>query len=589
MKKHLSARNDKKLHSREFASEAHKASSEPSMIARPHQGTDPNCGVLSLQRVLDSLPEKVEADQKQQPRHYLGQAPDPRSLQAKQLPQEAWHVVQQYQASGNVAEIRIQADSGAGGVAQCLSHSETSLDGSNLESVGQSDQDQTIQRISLGDARDRLGVGADDDAAANAVEIIVLVNRIIDEIPTMETVLDKFPGFIDGYLGVQFPAFKKTELKRNLGGLVKYCSEKLGSYIEVLEGIEDWYTDAKPEDRNLEGTRNVGTWRLEYTNFHNQIAPIDALFGVTAPLGGLSADYINGYSALSALKGMLGLWLAGGGGFSAIGRAHELTVEFVPKGDEPMDDTLEMDNDFMDNYLLGQGRATRSNADVDVYKEQKVEASNGPVIIRGARPQNVLPQGRIPLLEQVEAGMANLNIVNDEFRATPAPRDRGKGQFAKMNKTNARGYAWLLDSDGWNSSKWEWLHVRAASLGGITDGSNLILGTRDANTKMMPFESNIRLLAGLVKLHPELDELAVVWEANYSHPNNKAKHCYELISIYWKVTPTDNAGLDVKTKAKAAGGKVVVDVLHTGSMLSKAEIKRVEDTLTAFRQTLKTE
>ena len=64
-----------------------------------------------------------------------------------------------------------------------------------------------------------------------------------------------------------------------------------------------------------------------------------------------------------------------------------------------------------------------------------------------------------------------------------------------MAGTNARGYAWATKTPGWQTTQWEWLHIRGASLGGATGPTNLVLGTRDSNTHMIPFESNLKSLA----------------------------------------------------------------------------------------------
>ena len=78
-----------------------------------------------------------------------------------------------------------------------------------------------------------------------------------------------------------------------------------------------------------------------------------------------------------------------------------------------------------------------------------------------------------------------------------------------MAGTNSRGYAWLTIPDKVDKSNWEWLYIRAASLGGETDGTNLVLGTRDCNTHMMPFESNIKQLASILPNNKNYTELNV--------------------------------------------------------------------------------
>ena len=62
-----------------------------------------------------------------------------------------------------------------------------------------------------------------------------------------------------------------------------------------------------------------------------------------------------------------------------------------------------------------------------------------------------------------------------------------------MGDTSANGLAELIGKKG--GLEWEWLHIRADSLNGKTNKNNLVLGTKSANTAMIPIEQHIRALA----------------------------------------------------------------------------------------------
>jgi hypothetical protein len=533
--------------------------------------------------------------------------------QERHLPHEAWHVVQQ--AQGRVRQtmqmklgvpvnddpaLEREADvMGTRALAEAPAQLPVLKTGGlpPLQQKTQSTEHsnpsngQAIQRISAGDARVRLGIEADDDSAAAAVEIIQLVHQIIDEIPALEAALATYQAFLNSHAGRIGMAAKKSDLHRWMGGSVKFISDKLAPYIEILEGLEDWYTEAEPSVRNASANENIALWRTEGAAFHDLIAPIATLMAEqSGPLYEFSGTLINGLGALGRLKKLLGDWLSGGGGFSALGRAHDIAAKVVVKGTLPEDGTLVKDNHVLENHLLGQGQTKNAAHNRDVYKANVVEATDGPLIVAGRPRTTAEAENRPAILADAEAGMNDVQTSEDGvYAATPGSRDRGKGQHFNMNNTNARGYSWLLNMPGWNSSKWEWLHVKAASLGGATDSTNLILGTRDANTQMMPFESNVRTLASLIHKHPDLKNLTVGWRAHYKHPLDAAKHAYEFISIFWVVNPQDHASTDLKKKAAAAGGKAIFDVLHTESMLSKSEVQHLEDTLSTFRETLQPE
>lgn len=147
--------------------------------------------------------------------------------------------------------------------------------------------------------------------------------------------------------------------------------------------------------------------------------------------------------------------------------------------------------------------------------------------------------------------------------------DRKKGQAVAMNKTNARAYAVLTDTDGAETTDWEWLHIRAASLGGDTQPFNLVLGTRDANTQMMPFESSLRTLG--TKAKTQKQELMVDWTPGA--PKNGNVHVVDEIKIAWQF-PADRPKIE---------GSVTVNPLNTSSVLTKNEVRFLQTQLKEHR------
>jgi hypothetical protein len=148
-----------------------------------------------------------------------------------------------------------------------------------------------------------------------------------------------------------------------------------------------------------------------------------------------------------------------------------------------------------------------------------------------------------------------------------------------MGNTNARGYAWLTNTPGWNTTRWEWLHIRGASLGGATNATNLVLGTRDSNTHMIPFESNLKALTTIIRDNRALyDGLTVNWTvAGQVHP-----HKYNPITIDWRINRAPGAGADVVQP----DGRVQFSPLNIGSVISKGEVEFLEGVLKNVRDNI---
>jgi hypothetical protein len=178
-------------------------------------------------------------------------------------------------------------------------------------------------------------------------------------------------------------------------------------------------------------------------------------------------------------------------------------------------------------------------------------------------------------LAKIEAKIDDLVTVQEiKVGRAPVYQQRGAGQLANMGGSNASAYAALSGVNNWKQSRWEWLHVRAASLGGKTDGSNLVVGTRDVNTQMMPFESNIRLLGNIVHDNPTRYKKL---EATFAVDGqaNPARHKVDEIKLSWKLVKADAAPGTVKD----IQGEAAFSPLRRDASISKTEVGVLETVL----------
>lgn len=258
------------------------------------------------------------------------------------------------------------------------------------------------------------------------------------------------------------------------------------------------------------------------------------------------------------------------GGFGAKGRAHkmdpEVNVPFPAFGS------------VKDNSFVGSFSVNGDKLADNIYKKPAKVASEQAkgVLVDGKGPTGY--PSRKQALAYIKSKLGAVDSPQDvNFTNTPVARPRGDGQYANMAKTNATGYAWAANVPGWQSQRWEWLHIRGAGLGGHTDSSNLVVGTRDSNTHMIPFESNIRLLATAVNGNPNYSALKVRWWV--SSMFGGAPHAYNKISIAWQMVKAN-------AHAKEMQGIAEFSPLHTGSNISKKEVELIENALSTARENI---
>ncbi len=260
-------------------------------------------------------------------------------------------------------------------------------------------------------------------------------------------------------------------------------------------------------------------------------------------------------------------------GFSAKARAHEMEVK------ETEVDNYYEDKTWLEGITLG-GESLKNK----VYKKElQVEGEKASqAVVLGEIIGDLDDKQKKDKIKEIESTITTLNPKQPQFfKAVPLSKDRNGGQVKNMANTNATGYAALTKVPNWDTSRWEWLHIRAASLGGATDGSNLVLGTRDANTHMMPFESNIRRLAKIANENENYEGLDVKFSA--SDQDTDAKHKVNKISIQWKLVKANPR--DVNTKE--AYGKAEFKPLNTNSNISKKEVDILEKLLKDKREEVK--
>ncbi|PCK08974.1 MAG: hypothetical protein COA42_06450 [Alteromonadaceae bacterium] len=261
------------------------------------------------------------------------------------------------------------------------------------------------------------------------------------------------------------------------------------------------------------------------------------------------------------------------GGFSAKGRAHAIDTSNMDMDDYTSDDSYLKDI-TLDDEEFDPSSINKKHLNVN---EEAANASM-PVEFSQIISENGLAAGLTAYEQRLGATVASPQRKN--FSTTPVSKDRDGGQGVNMLNTNASAYAMMSQVPQWQSKKWEWLHVRAASLGGATDGTNLVVGTRDANTHMMPFEANIRVLGALVGRNYNYDSLDVSFSV--LNQFGAAKHRFSEIKIGWVLRKSDAADHGTKDLS----GEAKFAPLSTASSISKDEIGIIETALTGKRDAL---
>ncbi|MEM7094809.1 MAG: hypothetical protein AAF567_17525 [Actinomycetota bacterium] len=114
-----------------------------------------------------------------------------------------------------------------------------------------------------------------------------------------------------------------------------------------------------------------------------------------------------------------------------------------------------------------------------------------------------------------------------EYRS---PRgSRRSGQKAAMGGWSASEYATQFNASAGTDRSWEWLHLQGSRLGGPNLDTNLVAGTAEANSQMIPYERAIyRLSSAATSAKP----VKVAWDASLKKDStSKPTHIGDKIRI----------------------------------------------------------
>ncbi|WP_218081198.1 hypothetical protein [Anthocerotibacter panamensis] len=390
-------------------------------------------------------------------------------------------------------------------------------------------------------------------------------------------ILERFYEFLDDLR-------KVTDDDDDLEWL-KAREAEIDKIAEILDGLTLEEEDAPEylEERSRRSSLTLNPVRYGPTNKRKNVEPLtlptDSIKDKKTPTKYEFAQEIHREGvtlkvAIAAIKAVMNL---NEGGFSAKGRAHAMGES----------DTNSMvgakDTTWFEGITLDGAKLSRTKK---VYKatKKKPEAASDPVNQGFVEDTGLSKRQRKDKLTELNRSLRALdpNPPTCKWPRPPASKDRNGGQMQNMANTNASAYAMLAGISGWEGSKWEWLHVRAASLGGETDGTNLVVGTRDTNTQMMPIESHLRTLANIVKDNNSVyKELEVTF--SITGQDSDAPHKVGAINIKWKLIKRSSAAATVKD----GSGEAKFNPLETDASISKTDVAVLEEALKDHRDKVK--
>jgi len=126
------------------------------------------------------------------------------------------------------------------------------------------------------------------------------------------------------------------------------------------------------------------------------------------------------------------------------------------------------------------------------YGDDWLYYGKAPIDMLGPRP--VAKAGKADANFPAPPGTDLIQIVV-EYDGPVTQGDTSRSRDSVMGDS-ARNYAATVYGTEWAHARtWEWLHIRAHSLGGDNAVGNLVAGTFDANTKMIPYERSVQQLS----------------------------------------------------------------------------------------------
>ncbi|WP_343635935.1 DUF4157 domain-containing protein [Fluviicola sp.] len=100
-----------------------------------------------------------------------------------------------------------------------------------------------------------------------------------------------------------------------------------------------------------------------------------------------------------------------------------------------------------------------------------------------------------PVKKLPDAPLADNKTRFKSYQASAKRGSRDAGQKAVMNNYSAEEYVRVFNAKEANDKSWEWLHIQGARLGGANIPQNLVAGTSEANSHMIPYERAIHQLS----------------------------------------------------------------------------------------------
>jgi Domain of unknown function (DUF4157) len=393
-----------------------------------------------------------------------------------------------------------------------------------------------------------------------ALDIFDIIKDISEDI---ETALKKIDDYIEKLPKEGYEAIS-GEIKVKLTALKKEVPQYRNDLYEVLEG----YFDIEEKDQKKLSDMYHNEWlgdnaalkeilKLKpqkqsqdtHNTKHNTRSTGESSTGM----------YDIARKSLRDLELMFTALSYNGSGFSAVGRAAEIRVK-----DEAEKDTTSSTaySDFdakRELHLVNEDLDEAKDANKNPFKKKDANDKQSSIDTLNNNHKNKKST-------QFETFDKN-NKVRAEYR--------GKGQVSNMNGVSANLYAYSVLGDDAAKSKWEWLHIRAASLGGSTAPENLVLGTYDCNTYMMPFEANIVHAHNLLLEQQKDFKLWVNWEIKDPF-DDKHSHAYKKITMSWHIIGKE------KDQQKITFSPLALEA----PPISKVEIRRLQHLLKEYREAM---
>jgi hypothetical protein len=112
-----------------------------------------------------------------------------------------------------------------------------------------------------------------------------------------------------------------------------------------------------------------------------------------------------------------------------------------------------------------------------------------PLVMRGPRGRAAKPRPNqnFPFPPSTDEVVIEVEYTEPVTAGSDRPSRDGAMGGSALNYARE-----MVDPDWASARQWEWLHIVGHALGGNNEVGNLVAGTFDANTQMIPHERNIR-------------------------------------------------------------------------------------------------